>query len=275
MTTIAELRGSRELLVNLTLREVRGKYKRTALGQAWSLVNPIATILIYTFVFGLLVRLSQRGNPSGVEVYGLWLACALLPWNFFAASMTSGMGSLLGNSNLIKKVYFPREVIVGSTVFSWDATFLVELAVLAIVMLFAGAMVLPYLPVLLVLVVLLTAFSLGIALALSVANVYFRDTPHFMNIFMQLWFYATPIVYPISLLQRYLHKLSPDAQHWIVFAYRLNPMERFAEAFRNVLYDARFPDWTTLGYVAACSLVALLVGQWVFTRFEGRMAEEL
>jgi ABC-2 type transport system permease protein len=272
MTTLAELRGSRELLVNLTMREVRGKYKRTALGQAWSLVNPIATILIYTFVFGLLVKAAPgKGDPSGVDVYGLWLACALLPWNFFASAMGTGMGSLLGNSNLIKKVYFPREVIVGSTVFSWDFTFLVELAVLAIVMLVAGAMVLPWLPVLLVLVVLLTGFALGISLALSVANVYFRDTPHFMNIFMQLWFYATPIVYPISLLQRQLH----PGQDWIVTIYRLNPMERFSEAFRAVLYDARFPDWTTLGYITACALVTLVVGQWLFNRYEGRLAEEL
>lgn len=276
MSSIAELRGSRELLVNLTLREVRGKYKRTALGQAWSLVNPIATILIYTFVFGLLVRASPaKGDPSGVDVYGLWLACALLPWNFFSSAMSSGMGSLLGNSNLIKKVYFPREVIVGSTVLSWDATFLVELGVLAVVMLIAGAMVLPWLPVLLLLVVLLTLFALGLGLALSVANVYFRDTPHFINIFMQLWFYATPIVYPISFLQAYLQRKAPGSAHWVVFVYRLNPMERFAEAFRSVLYDARFPAWSTLGYVAACAVVALVVGQWVFSRYEGRLAEEL
>ena len=143
MTALTQLRDSRELLVNLTMREVRGKYKRTALGQLWSLINPLAMMLIFTAVFGLVLKIKiDPGSPSGLNIFALWLVCALLPWNFMNSAVSGGMGSLVGNANLIKKVYFPRDALVASTVLSCDVTFLVELAVL-----FAAVFVLIYLPV--------------------------------------------------------------------------------------------------------------------------------
>jgi ABC-2 type transport system permease protein len=274
---VAQLRGSRELLVNLTMREVRGKYKRTALGQLWSLINPLAIMLIFTVVFGLVLRVQvPPGDPSGLDVFALWLVCALLPWNFVNNAVTGGMGTLVGNANLIKKVYFPREVLVGATVLSWDVTLLTEMGVLTLVLLAFGAMPLPWLPLVVVFMALLTIFALGIGLALSVANVYFRDTQHFVGIFMQMWFYATPIVYPISYVQQAAVKLKAHGINIpLETLYRLNPMERFVDVFRNLMYDNRFPALSDSLYCVGAAVVSIVVGYAIFTRFEGRMAEEL
>lgn len=284
MSVLSELGGSRELLVNLTQREVRGKYKRTALGQGWSLLNPIATLLIYTAVFGFLLKAQPRpGEPSGLHVFVLWLAAGLLPWTFMTNAMTGGMHSLLSNSNLIKKVYFPREVLVVSTVLSWDVSFLIEMGVLAVLVLAFGAMVLPWLPLVLVVMALLTVFALGLGLMLSVANVYFRDTTHFVGLGIQFWFYLTPIVYPISLVagqvdSRWGNAGGPAVLGWhipVMTLYRLNPMERFVACFRALIWDNTFPYWLDFLYITVVAAMSLTLGLLVFRRFEGRLAEEL
>lgn len=277
-----EIRGSRELLLNLTLREIRSKYKRTALGQFWSLLNPLAMMLIYTVVFGLLVRLAiPVGRPSGLHVFALWLICALLPWNFLNNAVSGGMGSLVGNANLLKKVYFSRDVLVIATVLSWDASFLFELVVAVGAVLIFGGTPLVWLPLVALFVVLLTMFALGLGLALAVTNVYFRDTQHLMGIVMQVWFYATPIVYPISLVDR--EAAIVHAKHWeifghplpVSFVYRLNPMERFSAVFRNLLYDNRWPALHDSLYCACAAVISLTLGYFIFTKFAARVAEEL
>ncbi len=277
MTTVAQLRGSRELLSNLTMREVRGKYKRTALGQLWSLINPLAMMLIYTVVFGQVLRIKVGpGDPSGLHVFALWLLCALLPWNFVNSAVNGGMGALVGNANLIKKVYFPREVLVTATVLSWDVSLLTEMGVLSLVLVAFGGMPLPWLPLVVVFIALLTLFSLGLGLALSVANVYFRDTQHFVGILMQIWFYATPIVYPMSYVRDEAVKVK--AHGWNISVeglYRLNPMERFTTVFRNLMYDNRWPALGDSLYCVGAAVVSVVIGYLLFTRFEGRMAEEL
>jgi len=269
-----DARGVRELLVNLTLREVRGKYKRTALGQLWSLLNPLATMVIFTIVFGQLLRVEvEPGDPSGIDVFALWLMCGLVPWTFMSNAVTTGMSALVANANLVTKVYFRREVLVAATVFSWNVTLAMELLVLAVALLLFGAMPLPWLPLVLVLVVLLTAFALGVALMLAVANVYFRDTQHFLSIFMQFWFYATPIVYPVTLVPDTVTFLGVS---WPVDTiYRLNPLERFVTAFRALLYDNRLPELADVMYCLGSAAVALGLGWLVFRRYEPRLAEEL
>jgi ABC-type polysaccharide/polyol phosphate export permease len=269
MSLLSDVHGSRELLANLTLREVRGKYKRTALGQGWSLLNPLAQMAIFTVVFGLVIRIDVApGDPSGLDVFALWLVAGLLPWTFLSNAVTSGMGALIGNANLINKVYFPRETLVLSAVFAWNVSFGIELAVLTVVLLLFGGAPLAYLPLVVVAVVLLTAFGLGLALALSVANVYFRDTQHFVALLMQVWFYATPIVYPYSLVR-------DSAPPLVETLYRLNPMEHFVTVFRNLLYDNRLPSVADSAAVTAAAGVALVVGWWVFRQHSGRLAEEL
>ena len=274
MTSLSELSDSRELLVNLTLRELRSKYKRSALGWAWSLVNPLATMLIFTVVFRFFLRVKiPPGDPSGLDVFALWLLCALLPWNFVANGMTGSMGSLLNHSSLIKKVYFPREALVAASVAASAFSLLIELAVLVVALMVAGNFVLPWVPAVILLVLLQTVFVLGVGLLLSVLNVYFRDVQHFVGILLQLWFYASPVVYPLTAVPDTASLLGYELP--IGFLYRLNPMVRFVEVYRDLLYDLRFPPLGDVAYLVAVSACALAVGLAVFLRLEPKLAEEL
>lgn len=271
MSALEELRSSRELLVNLTLREIRGKYKRTVLGQTWSLLNPIAQMLIYTLVFGFFLRNDPGpGHPSGLHVFALWLSAALLPWLYLQNVINGGMGSLVGNANLILKVYFPREALVISSAMSYLFTHAIEMGVLVVAIFLFGGNPLLYLPATIFFMLLMTAFGLGLAFMLSVANVYFRDTQHFIAIFIQLWFYLTPIIYPLSVVENHDKKY-----HWLVVLYRLNPLERFSEVFRNTLYDERWPSLSNTLFLVVVSSVALVLGRAIFNRYAGRLAEEL
>jgi ABC-type polysaccharide/polyol phosphate export permease len=277
MSALRDLRASREVLSNLTMREVRGKYKRSFLGQAWSLLNPIASLLIYTVVFGFVLKAQPSvGDPSGIDNFTLWLACALLPWAFFAATMMGGMNSLLGNAGLLQKVYFPRYTLVASNMLASLVTFGFELLVLTAVALLFGSQVWWWIPLILVFVVLLAAFGLGIGLMLSIANVYFRDTAQFVGIGLQMWFYATPIVYPLTLItDREALWRSNGRDFPLTAIYELNPMERFCTVFRNLFYDNRLPEWGDMLYCVGAALVSLALGAWVFSRFQARVAEEL
>lgn len=269
---LREVASAKDLWINLTLRELRGKYKRSVLGWAWSLLNPLASMLIYTFVFSFLLEIDVvPGDPSGLDMFPLFLLCGLLPWNFLTSSMFGGMGGLVGNANLVKKVYFPREILVGANVASWLFSLLIELGVLLAALLLFGNMVLPWIVPLVGLLVLQTMFALGLSLALSVLNVYFRDTQHLLGIAIQIWFYATPIIYPISLVAEADEKNSLP----LLMLYRLNPMTRFIEAYRDLLYDLRWPPAEDMVFLAVVSTVVLVAGYWLFLRLEPRLAEEL
>jgi len=138
-TTTSDLLMQRDLLLNLTLRELRGKYKRSVLGWAWSLLNPLASMIIYTIVFAVILRIKVNpGDPSGLHVFALFLLCGLLPWNFIANAMTGGVEALVSNANLIRKVYFPREILVAATVGSFFITLMIEMSVLCAALLIAG-----------------------------------------------------------------------------------------------------------------------------------------
>jgi ABC-2 type transport system permease protein len=271
VSSVAELAESKELFVNLTLRELRGKYKRSVLGWTWSLLNPLATMVIFTVVFRFFLKVGTTpGDPSGLHVFALFLLCGLLPWNFLSNGMSGSMGALIGNSNLIKKVFFPREILVASNIASWVVSFLLELGVLAVVLLVAGNMVLPWLLPTIALVVIQTMFVVGLGLLLSVLNVYFRDVQHFIGILLQIWFYATPIVYPITYVRDAL-KNRPE----LFTLYKLNPMVRFVEAYRNALYDLRFPPLLDTVFLLGVSVVTLALGVYVFSKLEPKLAEEL
>jgi ABC-2 type transport system permease protein len=271
MTSVLELRRHRELFANLTLRELRGKYKRSALGWGWSMVNPLAQMAIFSVVFGYFLEVEPPvGDPSRLHVFAFFLLGGLLPWTFLANGLTAGMGSLLANANLVKKVWFPRELLVGATVASFGVSFLIELGVFAVALLIAGNMVLPWLVPVLGVVAIQAVFVLGLALALSVWNVYFRDLEYLVGIALQFWFYATPIVYPIKVVEDAL-----DDKPVLLDLYRLNPMTRFAEVYRDLLYSMRGPTLTNLAYLVACAAVALAIGLTTFGRLQGRLAEEL
>lgn len=267
--SLVEIASARELLMNLTLREIRGKYKRTALGQIWSLLNPVAQMLTYSAVFSILLRNTPPpGSPSHLDVFALWLTCALLPWLFFSNVLNVGMTSVISNANLIQKVYFPRMALVISSALALLFTFSIEMSVLVVALLLFGGSPLLFLPVTAFFMIVLALFALGFALMLAVANVYFRDTQHFVPIVLQVLFYSAPIIYPIQVLATSGHKR-------LIPYYRLNPIERFTEVFRNTLYDGRMPTLANTLYVSAWALGTLVVGYLVFQAYEGRLAEEL
>lgn len=277
MSLLTELQASREILINLTIREVRGKYKRSFLGQTWSLLNPIASLAIYTVVFGFVLKATPPpGDPSGIDVFTLWLACALLPWNFFAATMTGGMNAVLGNANLVQKVYFPRYTLVAASMLSSLVTFGFELLVLCGIAVILGSNIWIWLPLLAVFVVILAFFGLGLGLILSITNIYFRDTAQFVGIGMQVWFYATPIVYPVTLIaDKELLWASNGRDFPLTWLYSLNPMERFVTVFRNLMYDNRLPAWDDMLYCLGAAVVSMAIGAWIFSKYQARIAEEL
>jgi ABC-type polysaccharide/polyol phosphate export permease len=274
MTSLQEYMGSRELLYNLTLRELRSKYKKSVLGWTWSLLNPLASVAIYTIVFsGFLHVKPPVGHPSGLESFVLFLLCALIPWNFVSGSISLSIETLVGNGNLIKKVYFPRELLVASTIASLLVTFTIELGVVCVILLIAGNMVLPWLPVLIVFMALLTCLVLGAGLVLSVSNVYFRDVRHFVNIALMALFYSAPIVYPATLVPKESQVLGVMVP--VRFLYELNPLVRFIEAFRDLLYNLRFPSFATTMYCIGWAAASVAFGLWFFRKLEPRLAEEV
>ena len=278
MSYLREIWQSRELLQNLTNREVRGKYRRTALGQLWSLANPIAAILIYTFIFSFIFRLpAQVGDPSGLDNYALWLVCGLLPWLFFNRVLTLGVESLVSNAGLIQKVYFPRIVLPLSLANATFFTWMLEMAVLIVALSLLGSFVLPWLPLVALFMVVFGLFSVGLAMVFSIINVYFRDLSYLLTIVLQFWFYLTPILYPVELVETQSDELGGLAGTPITLLglYRLNPIEGFIEIFRNLLYDNRAPELSTVLIALGWTVVALGAGAWMYARKEKMLAELL
>lgn len=278
LSYLKEVRDSRELLLNLTMREVRGQYKRTVFGQLWSLANPIAQMVIYTFVFGFVLRAHpEPGNPSGLNVFALWLMTGLLPWAFFANVVNQGMGSLVANEGLIQKVYFPRIVLPLSTVGSAAYNWLFEMGVLLVALVLFGSFIWPWIPLLIVVMALLALFASGIGMALAIANVHFRDTQYFVGIILNFWMFLTPIMYPISLIATQSAKIGPlfGTQITLLDIYRANPMDRFVEVFRNLLYDNRMPDLSNLLFILIAAIASFVIGMWIFAKNERGLAEAL
>ncbi|MGH2771853.1 MAG: ABC transporter permease [Actinomycetota bacterium] len=270
----AGLLSAKPLLVHLTLRENRSKYKRSALGWAWSMVNPLATMLIFTFVFRVILKITPpSGNPSGLNNFSLFLISALLPWNFLANGLGSATGSILSNEGLIKKVYFPRAVLPAATIFSWDTNLLIEFGVLSIALLIFGQVVFPLLPIALFVIALQTVLVLGLGTALAALNVYFRDVQHFLSIVLLMWFYSTPILYPITLVPE--SKVIGGMDVPVRGLYNLNPMVHFTEAYRNIFYDLKIPGAKEFLYMAVSAALSMVVGMAVFKRLEPKFAEEL
>lgn len=265
--------AARSLLINLTLRENRSKYKRSAMGWLWSMINPLSTMLVFTFVFGTFLKIKPTpGDPSGINSFGFFLIAALLPWNFLSAGLSAATGSVIANAGLIKKVYFTRAVLPAATVLSANTNLLIELGVLTTALLVFGHNVLPFLPLALVVIFLQMLFVLGVGMMLSALNVYFRDIEHFLSILLLLWFYSTPILYPISLVRDVVVR---GVNIPVIAVYRLNPMVHFTSAYRAIFYDLRVPAASTFGWMALSSTVAMIIGWLTFKKLEARFAEEL
>lgn len=264
MTLLTSWRDSRELFIHLTLRELRSKYKRSFLGWAWSLATPLATMFVYTIVFSLFFRAPPQPGVHHLHLFALWLMCGLLPWNYFSTGLTGCMGAVTGNAGLISKTYFDRRLLPASAVGAAVVSHLIEMGLLLVVLLgFGDWEAMAFMPFLVLLVAIMTICAFGTGLLVSAANVYFRDVQHFISIFLMIWLYLTPIIYPISIARKYAKIV------------KLNPMTEGVNCFRAVLYYGRFPTAVDMGYFTAFSLVMLVVGWSVFSHFQSGFAEEL
>ncbi|MEL6894086.1 MAG: ABC transporter permease [Actinomycetota bacterium] len=256
----------RNLLYLLSLKELRTRYRKSVLGWAWTLLNPISQVIIFSFVF--LVAFKQDppvGNPSGLQSFPLYFLAGLLPFNFFSISVTAGIGSVSANAGLISKVAFPHEHLPLSVMIAQLATFLIELSVLSVALLVAGHMVLPWLVPYLLLIALLTVFTAGVALALSAANVFFRDVSHLWQIAAQILFYATPIIWVPETIG---NDLLDTFSNW-------HPTGSFVRASQQLLYGGHLPSLARWAHLAVISFASLAFGSWIFSRLSPRFAEEV
>ena len=260
----------RNLLYLLSLKELRTRYKKSVLGWAWSLLNPLSQMLIFTVIF-LYVFIAKPlpGDPSGLKNFPLYFLIGLLPWNFFAITTGVAMGSVQGGAGLIKKVTFPHEHLVFSVVIAQFMTVLIETLMLLAALLIAGQNPLPWIPVVLVLYVIWAVFTTGLALALSAANVFFHDVQYLWSIVSQVLFYATPIIYftaglPDVPVGRALDKIA-----------NYGPTGSFIVAFHRVLYDGRMPTAKHWAYLVALATVSFALGSWIFNKLSPRFAEEM
>lgn len=261
---IKKLFSYRELLFSLTKKELKVKYRGSALGFFWSLLNPILTMLVYSFVFSIVMR-------GGIQEFEVFLICALLPFNFLSNSVNYGTGSIISNGNLVNKIYFPREILPLSIVFSNLVNFLFELIALFIVLAFMGYKFYLFLYILPVLIFIQFFLVVGMTLLVSALNVFFRDLQHLITIVMMVWFFGTPIIYPLSMVpEKY--------QPFIKF---INPMTIYAAYYRNIFYYVKYPEGagfpSVVETIAALGITLLIffIGYFVFKKLEYRFAEEI
>lgn len=265
-------------MVNLALREIKGKYKKTILGQLWSLVNPLALMLVYTFVFSFVFRIQPgAGNPSGINSFALWLLCGLLPWLFFSRAITAGVSSLVANESLIQKVYFSRVVLPAADITAIAYNWFFEMGVLVAALLLFGAQLWITLPYILLAVLLLFLFTAGLGLIFSIINVFFRDTEHLVAVALQLWMYLTPVIYPLSLVEQQSEKIGPilGTPFTLMDIYQLNPMESFIQLFRIVMYDVTSPSLGQVGICAIWAFVSAATGLFIYARKDRFLAEAM
>jgi len=257
------------LLWNLTLRELRAKYRRSILGWGWSMLNPLSQMLIYTVVFGAIFGIQARqGDPSGIDIYSLYLLSGILPWGFINLICGLGLNSLIGNAALVRKVRFARETLIFSEVLFSLVQFSIEMTLLCVVLLIFGSPLLPWLPMLLFLMLLLAVFTSGLALILSIGAVFFRDLKYLWTIISQIWFFATPVIYDPARVEEKISGFWYSVYHW-------NPSTAFIRSFRHVTFDGRAPDWSDVAVLVVISFASLAIGLAVFSRFSRRIAEEL
>jgi lipopolysaccharide transport system permease protein len=274
ITTIRSFFTHRDLFVNLVQRELRVRYRRTALGWLWAFLNPAMNTLIYSFVFVIVFEIRPTpGDPSGNPYFAFFLLSATLPFNFLSGSLTGGIGALMSSGPLMGRVYFPRHLVPAASVVALAVSFLIELAVLIALMLLFGYNSLPYVPAIMGLVVLQSMFITGITLFTAALNVRYRDVQHLVSVLLLVWFYLTPCLYGLERIPARSSLFGIDVPIRTILMF--NPMTRFVTAYRNCLFDLRFPSALTwLGCIFA-SVVSFALGSSYFNRRAGKFAEEL
>ncbi|HEX7976735.1 MAG TPA: ABC transporter permease [Anaerolineales bacterium] len=249
-----------DLLAAWTLRIIRARYQQSILGGLWAIIQPAATVVIFTIIFTQIVQVDTQGTP-----YALFSFAAMVPWTFFTAAVSDMVASLVENMNLVTKVYFPREILPVAALLARFVDFLIASAMLVVLMLIYHSR--PFLPGLIflpVLILIQSALALGLGLLGAALNVFYRDIKHIFTLGLQLWFYASPIIYPVDKADKL-----PEPLHSLYF---LNPMVGVIKGYRNVLLYQQFPD-ATLITAALISVAVLLIGYWFFKRVEFQFAD--
>jgi ABC-type polysaccharide/polyol phosphate export permease len=254
----------RNLIINLAQRDLKARYKRSLLGWLWSMINPAATLGVYTLVFGVFLKQVAPGMGSGREgIFALYLFCGLVVWNAFSGVINTSISSFSSAGALLTRTYFPPEcpMVAGLVTVLLQAA--LEGAILLVFMVLVGNIAWTALLVVPILV-LLAAFAFGIGLVLAVLNIRYRDVAYLMSILLQVWFYATPIVYKIS-------DIPARAQRVLQF----NPLSAFVNAMRRSAYHLDGPTLVNWGVMGSSAVVSLLAGWWLFGRLAPRVIEEL
>lgn len=258
MKDLKELYAYRQMVFSLVKKDLRGRYKGSALGFLWTFINPLMQMAVYTLVFSVILK-------SDIEKYYLFLFVALVPWMFFSASLTGGADSVLASKDMVKKIYFPREVLPISYVTGAFVNMLLSFVVIFGVIFFSGHGINP-LAVLTLPVIMLVEYimALGIALLSSALTVYFRDLSYILGIIAMVWQFLTPIMYSEDMVPENLRPL-----------WNLNPMTPVIMAYRAILYEKRIPEMTTLVQAALLGVIVCVIGYFSFRKLQKGFAEEL
>ena len=258
LTIFSDIYKYRQMIFSLVHKELRGKYKGSILGFFWTFLNPLLQLLVYTFVFSIIMR-------QNIDKYYLFLFVALVPWIFFSSCVAAGANCVFVYGDLVKKIYFPREVLPISFVTSQFVNMLYTFIVIFAVIIFTrhgvNFVALLYLPAIMIVEYFL---ALGMTLLFSAITVYVRDVAHFLGIITMAWQFITPVMYPSS---------SIPEKYLLVF--KLNPMSHIIESYRDILYYKQVPDLKTLGVAVAMGVFFLIFGELVFSKLQKGFAENL
>ena len=263
MSLVRALWAYRAFIVGSVQREFQSKYRNSLLGAAWTVLNPLAMIVVYTVIFAQVMRAKLPGIDS-TFAYSIYLCAGVLTWGLFAEIIGRAQNMFLDHANLLKKLSFPRLCLPVTVVANACLNFAIVFALFTVFLLvtdnFPGWVYLGVLPVLAIQI----AFAIGLGISLGVLNVFFRDVGQFFGIFLQFWFWLTPIVYPVSILPESMRPM---------MAY--NPMATLTAAYQTILVTGQWPNWHTLWPVALLSLLLCALGFSLFKTHAGEMVDEL
>lgn len=257
MNFFKELYHYRELLKTNVKKDIRGKYKGSFLGILWSFINPLLQVLVYALVFPYIMKVET-------ENYLIFLICGIIPWTWFITSISQGTTSITNNANLIKKVYFPREILPISVVTSGLVNFLISCLIILIFVIFGGLGITWHLVFLPFIIIVQYLFTLALIFVLSAINVYVKDVEYIVSFIINMLFYATPILYTTEMFS------GP-----ILWLFRLNPLAHLINAYRDVFYVHHIPNLVNLGILLGVSILLVVICYIIFKKLEKRFAEEV
>ncbi len=246
-----------QLLKHLSSREIKARYKQSFLGFFWIVLNPLFQLIILSFVFSNVIRFENLGVP-----YPVFLFVGLLSWIFFDTAVSQSSSALTENAALLKQVYFPRELLVASVVIAKALDFFIASVVLLFLMIIFHVSLTPLLLLILPIFVLQAIFTFSFALIISSLNLFYRDTQYFFGLILKLWFYLTPVIYPMEVF--------PDKWRFI---FKLNPMSVFINAYRQVLLAHDWPNFISLGIGVFVTLTLFILSYGLFKKLEGSFAD--